>query len=66
MSKEGRWTQVEPSRLLVGAEGGLIEPPKRIPWKRVAIVAGVAIGAYLLFGDGGPAHEAPAHAEHAG
>jgi len=48
MSKIGRWTQVEPARLFVGAEGGTVAPPKKSAWKTIAIVTGIAVAIYAL------------------
>ena len=49
MSKSGRWTQVEPARLFIGAEGGSVPAPERSGWRTVAILAGIAVGAYVLW-----------------
>lgn len=48
MSKAGRWTQVEPTRLFVGAEGGTVAPPKSNRWRNIAIIAGVAVALWTL------------------
>jgi len=48
MSKSGRWTQVEPARLFVGAEGGTVPAPQKSTWKTIAILAGITVAIYAL------------------
>ena len=49
MSKQGRWADVAPAQLFVGAEGGTVPPPKKNTWKTIALVVGIGAAAYFLW-----------------